>query len=106
MAAVCEPLIHSSLSDETNLSCRQTENTAENGMREERLENLCLLAEEELSILRELYQDNIGEEDEPKLMGCLLAHALMTLRSVSDLTRACVLFDAMVEKETEVRVDY
>ena len=75
-------------------------------MREERLENLCLLAGEELSILRELYQDNIGEEDEPKLMGCLLAHALMTLRSVSDLTCACVVFDAMVEKETEVRVDY
>ncbi len=75
-------------------------------MREERLENLCLLAGEELSILRELYQDNIGEEDEPKLMGCLLAHALMTLRSVSDLTRSCVVFDAMLaEENSEVRAD-
>ena len=75
-------------------------------MQDERLENLCLLAGEELSLLREIYDDNIGKEDEPKLMGCLLAHALMTLRSVSDLTRACVVFDAMVEKETEVSVDY
>ena len=68
-------------------------------MQEERLENLCLLAGEELSLLREIYDDNIGEEDEPKLMGCLLAHALMTLRSVSDLTRSCMVFDAMVEEE-------
>ena len=75
-------------------------------MREERLENLCLLAGEELSILRELYQDNIGEKDEPKLMGCLLTHALMTLRSVSDLTRSCVVFDAMLgEVTSEVRAD-
>ena len=75
-------------------------------MQYERLENLYLLSGEELSILRELYQDNIGEEDEPKLMGCLLAHALMTLRSVSDLTRSCVVFDAMLgEEASEVRAD-
>ena len=76
-------------------------------MREERLENLCLLAGEELSILREIYNDNIGTDDEPKLMGCLLAHALMTLRSVSDLTRSCVIFEGMLgEEASEVRVDY
>ena len=75
-------------------------------MSEERLENICLLADEELSILREIYYDNLGEEDEPKLMGCLLAHALMTLRSVSDLTRSCVVFDAMLgEEASEVRAD-
>ncbi len=76
-------------------------------MHNERLENLCLLAGEELSLLREIYSDNHGEDDEPKLMGCLLAHALMTLRSVSDLTRSCVVFDAMLgEEASEVRVDY
>ena len=75
-------------------------------MREERLENLTLLAGEEISLLREIYYDNLGTEDEPKLMGCLMAHFLMTMRSVADLTRSCVVFDAMLGEETsEVRAD-
>ena len=74
-------------------------------MQEERLENLCLLAGEELSLLREIYQDNIGTDDEPKLMGCLMAHFLMTMRSVADLTRSCVVFEGMVEEEAEVSFD-
>ena len=70
-------------------------------MHNERLENLCLLAGEELSILRELYQDNIGQEDEPKLMGCLITHALITLRSLGDALACDMSFEAMLADEAE-----
>ena len=66
-----------------------------------KVENLSLLAGEEISLLREIYYDNLGTEDEPKLMGCLMAHFLMTMRSVADLTRSCVVFEGMLEDEAE-----
>ena len=68
-------------------------------------ENLCLLAGKEISFLHELYQDNIDEKVEPKLTDSLLVHALMALRSVSDLNRSCVVFEGMLEEKAEVRFD-
>ena len=66
-----------------------------------KVEIFCLLAGEELSMLREIYEDNLGHEQQPQIMGCLITHALITLRSLGDHLSNCATFDAIMEEEEE-----
>ena len=67
-----------------------------------KVENLSLLAGEELSMLREIYDTNIGHEQQPQIMGCLITHALITLRSLGDAVAFDMSFEAMLADEAEV----
>ena len=66
-----------------------------------KVENLSLLAGEELSMLRDIYDTNIGHEQQPQIMGCLITHALITLRSLGDAVAFDMSFEAMLEDEAE-----
>ena len=66
-----------------------------------KVENLSLLAGEELLLLREIYDTNIGHEQQPQIMGCLITHALITLRSLGDAVAFDMSFEAMLADEAE-----